>query len=143
MHPLMGCIVLWGGCLSDTHNARWHRETASLCIQNTIDSDETVRPTGKEALALVYGVKQFHKHLVGREFTLVTDHRPLLKILGLHEGVPTLAAVQLQCCALLLSAYNYELKFKSGVDNKEADLLSRLPIPMQVIDPNEENYHVD
>ena len=27
--------------------------------------------------------------------------------------------------------------------NKEADLLSALPIPMQVIDPNEEIYHVD
>ena len=66
-----------------------------------------------------------------------------MKILGLYEGVPTLAAVRLQRWALLLSAYNYELKFKSGVDNKEADLLSRLPIPMQVIDPNEENYHVD
>ena len=97
----------------------------------------------KDALALAYGVKQFHKYLVGREFTLVTDHRPLLKILGPYEGVPTLAAARLQRSALLLSAYNYKLKFKSGVDNKEADLLSRLPIPMQVIDPNEEIYHVD
>ena len=51
---------------------------------------------GKVALALVYGVKQFHKYLVGREFTLITDHRPLLKILGPYEGVPTLAAARLQ-----------------------------------------------
>ena len=80
---------------------------------------------------------------MGREITLVTDHRPLLKILGPYEGVPTLAAARLQQWALLLSAYNYKLKFKSGVDNKEADLLSRLPIHMQVIDPNEEIYHVD
>ena len=80
---------------------------------------------------------------MGREFTLVTDHRPLLKILGPYEGVPTLAAARLQRWAPLLSAYNYNLKFKSGVDNKKADLLSRLPIPMQVIDPNEEIYHVD
>ena len=97
----------------------------------------------KEALALVYGVKQFYKYLVGREVLLFTDHRPLLKILELYEGVPTLAAARLQRWALLLSAYNYKLKFKSGVDNKEADLLSRLPIPMQVICTNEEIYHVD
>ena len=50
----------------------------------------------KEALALVYKVRQFHKYLVGREFMLVTDHRPLLKILGPYEGVPTLEAAQLQ-----------------------------------------------
>ena len=97
----------------------------------------------KEALALVYEVKQFYKYLVGREFTLFTDHRPLLKILGRYEGVPTLAVTRLQRRALLLSAYNYKLEFKSGVDNKEADLLTRFPIPMQVLDSNEEIYHVD
>ena len=92
---------------------------------------------------MVYGVKQFHKYLVGRKFTFVTDHRPLLKILGPYEGVPTLAASRLQRWALLLSAYNDKLKFKSEVDNKEADLLCKLPIPMKVIDPNEEIYHVE
>ena len=97
----------------------------------------------KVALALVYGMKQFHKYLVSGEFTLVTDHRPLLKILGPYEGVPTLAAARLQRRALLLSAYKYKLMFKSRVDDKAADLLSRLPIPMQVIDLNEEIYHVD
>ena len=80
---------------------------------------------------------------MSREFTFVTDHRPLLKILGPYEGVPTLAAARLQRWALLLSAYNDKLKFKSGVENKEADLLCKLPIPMKVIDPNEEIYHVE
>ena len=88
-------------------------------------------------------MKQFHKYLVGKEFTLDTDNRPLLKIVGPYEGVPTFTEARLQRWALHLSAYNYQLKFKSGVDNKDADLLSRLPIPMQIIDPNEEIYHVD
>ena len=42
----------------------------------------------KEALALVYGLKQFYKYLVARECTLFTDHRPLLKILGPYESGP-------------------------------------------------------
>ena len=58
-------------------------------------------------------------------------------------GVPTLAAARLQRWALILSAYDYEIQYKPGVENKEADLLSRLPIPAEVIDPNEQTFNVD
>ena len=97
----------------------------------------------REALALIFGVKQFHKYLVGRSFTLVTDHRPLLKILGPKEGVPSLAAARLQRWALILSAYNYDLEYIPGANNREADMLSRLLVPVDVIDPNEEIYDLD
>ena len=43
----------------------------------------------REALALINGVQQSHNYLIGRKFTLVTDHRPLLKILGTKQGIPT------------------------------------------------------
>ena len=46
----------------------------------------------KEALALVFGVKKFHRYIYGRKFTLITDHRPLTTILGPKKGVPSLAA---------------------------------------------------
>ena len=36
----------------------------------------------KEALALVFGVKKFLNFFYARPFTLVTDHKPLLAILG-------------------------------------------------------------
>ena len=50
----------------------------------------------KEALALIYGVQKFHVYLYGRKFTLVTDHKPLVTLLGPTKGIPLTAAARLQ-----------------------------------------------
>ena len=49
----------------------------------------------REALAIVFAVRKFHQYLYGRQFTLVTDHRPLCRILGHDQGIPTLAAARM------------------------------------------------
>ena len=97
----------------------------------------------REALALINGVRQFHKYLIGRKFTLVTDHRPSLKILGSKQGISTLAAARLQRWAIVLSAYDCDLEFTPGINNQEADMPSRLPLLVDAIDPNEITYHID
>ena len=84
----------------------------------------------KEALSLIFGVKKFHQYLYGRRFTLITDHKPLTAILGAKKGIPSLAAARLQRWAVLLSAYQYEIRFKSTFDHANADGLSRLPLPI-------------
>ena len=81
----------------------------------------------KEALAMIFGVKKFHKYLCGRTFTLVTDHKPLTSILGAQSGIPTLAAARLQRWALILAAYQYKLLYRKSSDHANADALSRLP----------------
>ena len=82
----------------------------------------------KEALGIVFGVKRFHNYLFGRKWTLLTDHKPLTSIFHPGKGVPTMAAARLQRWALLLSAYTYDVKYRSNRDHGNADYLSRLPL---------------
>ena len=85
----------------------------------------------KEAASLVFGIKKFHQYLYGRRFTLLTDHKPLMAILGPKKGVPSLAAARLQRWAILLSAYTYDMEFKPTAAHGNADGLSRLPLPSE------------
>ena len=83
----------------------------------------------KEALSLIFGIKKFHRYLYGCKFTLITDHQPLTTILGPKKGIPSLSAARLQRWAVLLSAYTYDIKYKSTREHGNADGLSCLPLP--------------
>lgn len=91
-------------------------------------AEENYAQLEREALAIVFGVKRFHDYIYGREFTLVTDNKPLALILGPKNGIPTIAAARLQRWAVILSAYQYEVLCKRSEDNANADALSRLPL---------------
>lgn len=114
------------------------------CVLSHILPDGTVRPVAfasrtltkaemgyaqldREALAIIYAVKKFHKYIYGRNFTLVTDHAPLTVLFGEKKGIPVLAAARMQRWAIILSAYDYNIIHRKGTDLVEADALSRLP----------------
>jgi len=82
----------------------------------------------KEALRLTFGIKKFHQYLYGRKILLVTDHQPLITLLGPKSGIPTLTEVRLQRWALLLAAYQYDIEYRSTAQHVNANCLSRLPI---------------
>ena len=58
-------------------------------------SEKNYAQIEKEALALIFGIRKFHLYLYGRKFTLITDHKPFLAILGPKKGIPSLAAAKL------------------------------------------------
>lgn len=59
---------------------------------------------------------------------LSLDHKPLVIIFGPKKGIPVMIANRLQRYAIFLSGYNYEIQFVKGIDNGNADALSRLPL---------------
>ncbi|XP_062516177.1 uncharacterized protein K02A2.6-like [Corticium candelabrum] len=81
----------------------------------------------KEALAIVFGVKRFHQFLYGRQYCLITDHKPLVTIFGPESGIPPIAAARLQRWVLILSSYRYTIQYTRTQEHGNADGLSRLP----------------
>ena len=61
---------------------------------------------------------------------LQTDHQPLMTILGPKKGIPSIAAMWMQHWATKLSAYNYDIKYRSSGEHFNADAMSRLPRPI-------------
>ena len=82
----------------------------------------------KEGLAVIFGVKHFHQYLYGQHFTILTDHQPLRRLFSETKAVPPMASGRIQCWALTLSLYEYELRYRKGVDQGNCDALSQLPL---------------
>lgn len=82
----------------------------------------------REALAIIFEVKRFHEYLYLSKFILYTDHKPLLFLLGEKKNIPQIAASRLQRWSIILSAYQYEIRYIESKKNCNADALSRLPI---------------
>ena len=81
----------------------------------------------KEALAIIFGLKKFYQYIYGRNFKLVTDHRPLVAMFGPDKGTPTLAANRLARWALMPSQFDYNIEYRRTKDHANADVLSFFP----------------
>ncbi|KAF4530213.1 hypothetical protein B566_EDAN018331 [Ephemera danica] len=83
----------------------------------------------KEGLAIIHAVQKFHKFVYGKEFTLVSDNKPIVYIFAENKQIPVTAHQRIQRWALMLSAYKYQLKHRKGVELLLPDYLSRTPLP--------------
>lgn len=87
----------------------------------------------REALAIIFAVTKFHKYIFGRKFTLITDHQPLKFIFDPNKNIPMLASARIQRWSIILSAYDYVIKYRKGSDLANVDALSRLPLSQVMI----------
>jgi len=98
----------------------------------------------KEALSIIFGVKKFHQYLYGRKFILITDHKPLVTIFNPSKHLSTMTSNRLQRWAIILMAYNFDIKYRSTTAHGNADAISRLPISSDpLFDKEEECYNID
>ena len=86
----------------------------------------------KEGLACVFGVRRFYSYLFGYPFDLITDHKPLLGLLGEYKPTSPQASARIRRWSLYLSMFEYTMKFRGTAEHGNADALSRLPLPEQL-----------
>ena len=75
----------------------------------------------KECLAVVWSILKLHRYVYGTTFTLETDHRPL-ECLN-KETANNSRVIRWK---MLLSEYNFHVKYIKGCDNVVEDSLSRM-----------------
>ena len=100
-------------------------------------AEKNYSTTVNELLALVWGVRYFRPYLYGTKFTVVTDHNPLTWIVSVKDPGSRLLRWRLK-----LEEYDYEIVFKRGIANTNADALSRVSQLAVVTGETESKKHI-
>lgn len=91
------------------------------------DTETNYSTTEKELLAIIFAVNHFRPYLYGHKFTLVTDHRPLVWLHNAKDPTSKLMRWRIK-----LNEYDYNIVYKPGRVNSNADALSR-NVPDEVL----------
>ena len=86
--------------------------------------EKAYSPTEMEAAAIIHGIKYFKFYLLDRPFTIMTDHSALKHILGNK----TTTSPRIMRWNMELMSYDFNIKFRPGKKNTNADFLSRLEV---------------
>jgi hypothetical protein len=77
----------------------------------------------RECLAMIWGIEKFHYYLNGGKFTLLTDHNSLKWLKSLKSSNKMFFRWTLR-----LNEYDFNVLPKPGIENGDADGLSRFQV---------------
>ena len=87
----------------------------------------------KECLAIVWAIRKFRHYLLGAQFTLRTDHKPLEWLDSAKRSRSH--SQRLERWSLELRAYEFDIAYQPGTQNQVADALSRHPVNLVSVNP--------
>jgi hypothetical protein len=87
----------------------------------------------KELAAIVWACRHFRPYLLGRPFTIVTDHKPLTWMFSVKDPSSRLLRWR-----LFVEEYEYFIGHNAGKKNVNADALSRNPVVLTTMNTSKE-----
>lgn len=122
-----------GAVLSQNNN---NKDLPIAYASRTLNEHEVnYSTTEKELLAIVWTVKYFRPYLYGRKFKIITDHRPLTWLMSLKDPSSKLVRWKIR-----LDEYDFDVTYKPGTLNSNADALSRIRKPFEIKYTNEDIF---
>ena len=109
------------GILLQQQGAEWRLITC--CSRRLSSAEENYGISDLEGLAVVYSVTKLRNYLLGKHFTILTDHCSLC---ALKKRVPN--SPRLYRWSLLLSKYDFNIQYIRGGLHQDIDCLSRAPL---------------
>lgn len=105
-----------------------NKEIPVLFVSSTLSkAEKNYAQLHREALAIMFGIKKFHKYVYGRHVNIFTDHKPLEQIFGERCQIQ-ITNQRLLRWVLTLSQYDKTVIYRKGSKVANVDALSRLPI---------------
>lgn len=87
------------------------------------DAEKRTSVYEREFLAIVYFIHYFKKYLLGQKFTVITDQKSLQYLIKFNEE----ASSKVIRWQLSLSHFDFDILYRPGKLNVNADAMSRLP----------------
>ena len=107
-----------GALLTQNLNGEW---LPTGYYSKRLNSTEIKYATNeKELMALVMAMQHWRMYLLGRKFIAVTDHKPLKWIMSMAKPPQKLSR-----WLLTIGEFDFELQFRAGKENANADAMSR------------------
>ena len=97
----------------------------AYALRSLTPVEERYAQIEKEALAFAWACSRFEDYLMGPRFSLETDHKPLVALLGskpLADLSPRIQRI------MRMMRYDYEIYHTAGKELHTADTLSRAPV---------------
>ena len=109
-----------GAILAQKHAEGW--KPVCFASRQLLPREQNYTVSEKECLAIVFALEKFRQYLENRYFVIKTDYCSLC-FLQSKQKLPS----RLMRWSLMLQEFHFDIVYKSGTHNRDADCLSRYP----------------